>query len=171
MIKISILLLTLVLPSLAYSETHGCSDRDTEFSNISSAPEKLWFSIKETKIEEDYALGICGLNPWYLMGDFDDNGQYDFALFLRRLVGENETRLAVLWDSGKVVFLDRDEQLQYPTIEAWHIYPQYEKVLLGIEEGTPPSLEGDGIMIYKLETSSSLVYWNGTRFTYYWQGD
>ena len=105
------------------------------------------------------------------MGDFDGNGQYDFALVLRQLAGENETKLAVIWDSGKLVFLDRDKQLQYPSVEAWHIYPKYEKVLLGAEEGTPPILKGDGIMIYKLESSSSLVYWNDTRFTYYWQGD
>ena len=51
------------------------------------------------------------------------------------------------------------------------IYPKYEKVLLGAEEGTPPILKGEGIMIYKLESSSSLVYWDGTRFSYYWQGD
>ena len=165
------LLLTFLFPSLAYSETQDCSDRDTEFSNRSSAPEKLWDLIKEVGIQEDYSLGLCGLNPWYLMGDFNGNGHYDFALVLRQHSADNETRLAVLWGSGKVVFLDRDEDLQYPTIEAWHIYPKYEKVLLGIEEETPPTLEGDGIMIYKLETSSSLVYWNGTRFTYYWQGD
>jgi hypothetical protein len=171
MIKISILLLTLIFPSLVYPNEHGCSDRDKEFSNRSSAPEKLWVLIKKAGIQEDYTLGICGLNPWYLTGDFNNNGQYDFALLLRQRSKENETRLAVIWDTGKVVFLDRDKKLQYPSIEAWHIYPKCEKVLLGAEEGTPPILEGDGIMIYKLESSSSLVYWNGTRFTYYWQGD
>ena len=171
MIKIFILFLTLILPSLVYSETKDCSDRDTEFSNRSSAPEKLWELIKESGVEKNYSLSICGLNPWYLMGDFNGNGQYDFALLLHERSEENETRLAVIWDSGKVVFLDRDEKLQYPTIQAWHIYPDYEKVLLGAEEGTPPVLQGDGIMIYKLESSSSLVYWDGSRFTYYWQGD
>jgi len=165
------LLLILIFPLLANSETNDCSDRDTEFSNRSSAPEKLWVLIKESGIQEDYALGICGLNPWYLMGDFNGNGQYDFALLLRQRAGNNEQKLTVIWDSGKAVFLDRDDKLQYPSIEAWHIYPKYEKVLLGAEEGTPPILKGDGIMIYKLESSSSLVYWNGTRFTYYWQGD
>ena len=171
MIKIFCLILSFLFPSLVYSETQDCTDRDTEFSNRSSAPEKLWELIKESGIQEDYALGICGLNPWYLMGDFNGNGQYDFALLLRQRAGNNEQKLTVIWDSGKAVFLDRDDKLQYPSIEAWHIYPKYEKVLLGAEEGTPPILKGDGIMIYKLESSSSLVYWNGTRFTYYWQGD
>ena len=163
--------LCFLFPLHVYSEEQGCPDRDAEFSNRSSAPEKLWALIKEAGIQEDYYLGICGLNPWYLMGDFNDNGKYDFALLIRQRTKINETSLAVLWDTGKVVFLDRDKQLQYPSIEAWHIYPKYEKVLIGAEEGTPPILEGDGIMIYKLESSSSLVYWNGTRFTYYWQGD
>jgi len=165
------LLLSLLFPSLAYSETHGCSDRDTEFSNRSSAPEIFWELLGKSGIQEDYLLGICSLNPWYLMGDFNGNGQYDFALLLRQRAGNNEQKLTVIWDSGKAVFLDRDDKLQYPSIEVWHIYPKYEKVLLGAEEGTPPILKGDGIMICKLESSSSLVYWNGTRFTYYWQGD
>ena len=77
------LLLCLLFPPLAYSEAHDCIDRDTEFSNRSSAPEKLWDLIKEAGIQ-DYSLGICGLNPWYLMGDFNGNEQYDFALLLRQ---------------------------------------------------------------------------------------
>lgn len=165
------IILTLLLPSHVYSEKLDCPDRDTVFSNRSSAPEKLWQLIENSGIEQDFELITCGLNPWYLMGDFNGNGQYDFALLLHQRTEENETRLAVIWDSGKVVFLDRDEKLQYPTIQAWHVYPDYEKVLLGAEEGIPPVLEGDGIMIYKLGSSSSLVYWDGTRFTYYWQGD
>jgi len=165
------LVLAFLIPSLVYSDTPGCSDRDSEFSNRSSAPEKLWALIKEAGLQEDYTLGICGLNPWYLMGDFNGNGQYDFALLLRQRTKENDAKLAVIWESGKVDFLERDGKLQYPRIEAWHVYPKYEKVLLGAEEGIPPVLEGDGIMIYKLELSSSLVYWNGTHFTYYWQGD
>ena len=164
------LVLAFLIPSLVYSDTPGCSDRDSEFSNRSSAPEKLWALIKEAGLQEDYTLGICGLNPWYLMGDFNGNGQYDFALLLRQRTKENDAKLAVIWESGKVDFLERDGKLQYPRIEAWHVYPKYEKVLLGAEEGIPPVLEGDGIMIYKLELSSSLVYWNGTHFTYYWQG-
>ena len=165
------LILYFLLPLHVYSETQGCSDRDTEFSNRSSAPEKLWALIEESGIQEDYVLSICELNPWYLMGDFNGNGDYDFALLLRRRAGNNEQKLTVIWDSGKVAFLNRDKKLQYPGIEAWHIYPKNEKVQLGAEEGTPPILKGDGIMIYKLESSSSLVYWDGARFTYYWQGD
>lgn len=165
------LLLTLLAPSLVYAEICGCSDRDTEFANRSSAPEKMWQLIKTTKLQENYTLSICQFNPWYLMGDFDGNDHYDFALILHPRTGAKDPKLAVIWDTGKLALLERDEKLQFPRIEAWHLYPKNENVLLGAAEGVPPTLIGDGIMIYKLESSSSLVYWDGARFTYYWQGD
>jgi hypothetical protein len=168
---IFIFLFYVIFSSLVYSEAQNCPERDEEFVNRSSASDNFWKLLEGTTLLDNYQLDICRVNPWYLNGDFDANGYYDYSIILKPRSGKDEIKLAVIWDSGKVDILERDDKLQYPTIDAWHIFSKNETVLLGAEEGTPPILIGDGIMIYKLESSSSLVYWNGTRFTYYWQGD
>jgi hypothetical protein len=40
-----------------------------------------------------------------------------------------------------------------------------------VEEGVPPSLAGEGIVIGKDDSSSALVYWDGAAWSSWWQGD
>ncbi len=111
-------------------------------------------------------------NPYYQRGDFDGDGKTDFAVLCREKVDQQKTRLAILTGDKKVHWLDRDDLLQYPTLEAWHIVEKGETVYESpFANGDPPVLTGDALMIIKLESSSALVYWNGKRFVSYWQGD
>ena len=148
-----------------------CEGTYMEFANQSSAPRRLWDVFNQSGIRDEYEPDVCRLNPWYLMGDFNADGRYDFVVMMRSRTEPDVSRLAVLWDSGAIEWLDIDDQLKYPGPDAWSIYPSYKEVHLGAAGGEPPVLIGDGIVTHKLEASSSLVYWNGTRFVYYWQGD
>jgi hypothetical protein len=137
-----------------------------------SAPPVLWSLVMETGAAENYDVDLTHLNPYYQRGDFDGDGNSDFAVLLRDKTDPNQTRFAVLTGAKKLYWMDRDEHLQYPTMEAWFVIDKDEPIQESpFAEGEPPVLIGEALMIIKLETSSSVVYWNGKRFVSYWQGD
>ena len=41
----------------------------------------------------------------------------------------------------------------------------------GADGKAPPKLRGDALMVIKTESASALIYWNGTRYAWYQQGD
>jgi hypothetical protein len=137
----------------------------------SSAPREFWKIFHGIGLGREYEVDVDHLNPYYLSGDFDGDGRYDYAVNLRHRQ-TRQRRLAVVRGSREVAWLDRDEQLRYPTLTAWFVHPRYESLEGGVGEVTPPpTLQGDAIIIMKVEASSSLIYWNGSRFVSYWQED
>lgn len=133
--------------------------------NRASAPPALEEAIAKSGVEKESTWDVTGLNPFYLRGDFDGDGTVDYVV---RCAKENSevVRLAVLHGQGKVSWLDKDKSLDYPSVLAWYVTSKQEAKAAGVANPI-----GDGIMIVKPESSSSLVYWNGKRFVSAWQGD
>jgi hypothetical protein len=167
-----LLLFTLLLASVCQMAAQAPADTGyRRFVARSSAPPEFWKIFHGIGLGREYEVDVDHLNPYYLSGDFDGDSRYDYAVKLRhRQTGQQ--RLAVVRGSREVAWLDRDDQLRYPTLTAWYVHPRYEPVEQGVGEGTPPpALRGDAIIIMKVEASSSLIYWNASRFVSYWQGD
>ena len=53
---------------------------------------------------------------------------------------------------------------------SWRIHPSSVPVERGVEEGIPPRLLGDALLL-EWESASAIVYWSGRRFEWYQQGD
>ncbi|MBH0192450.1 MAG: hypothetical protein HP492_12045 [Nitrospira sp.] len=133
--------------------------------NRASAPPALEEAIAKSGLEKEVVWDVTSLNPFYLRGDFDGDGSVDYVVRCAKKNSE-AVRLAVLHGHGKVSWLDKDKSLDYPSVLAWYVVSKQEAKAIGVSK-----LVGDGIMIVKPESSSSLVYWNGKRFVSSWQGD
>ena len=117
-------------------------------------------------------------NPYYLRGDFDGDGRFDYAVAvkggksgkLRVLVCTATGRTTVLGQEGTgQAFSDMpDDNFFAPT---WMVYTRAEvKELTKFTSNAPPpipALRGEAIaMIW--EDGISLIYWNGATFR--WAG-
>ncbi len=162
----------LFLVSLSYSQQQKYSQEEL-FTIRASAPPKLWELFNSIGLNKDYEVYVGKLNPFYLWGDFDGDGKEDFVVQLLSKGIPSNLRIAVLLGVGKVIFIERDDSLRYPGLTAWYVVPKSETISQSPYEktNTSPNLVGDGFEIVKVESSSSLIYWNGRRFVSYWRGD
>jgi len=114
------------------------------------------------------------LNPFCQRADFDGDGKLDFAVFVReRSSGKigiafihrgNETPYIV--GAGKPGVHGDD----YTWIDAWIVFDK-GVVQQGAEASPPPKLIGDGLLIFKTESASAILWWNGREYRWYQQGD
>ena len=108
------------------------------------------------------------VNPFYQRGDFDGDKKADFAIAMKAKSDGNQHVVVVRGKKGAPVWLD---DVEFPALDGWYVHDRKVKVEVGITGDKPPKLKGDALMIFKAESSSALVYWNGKKFTSYWQGD
>ena len=108
-------------------------------------------------------------------GDFNGDGRWDTAVLIKeRSSGKNgiaiyhgrSNRLIIVgagqdWGNGSDDF---------PGLDAWHVFHR-GPVGKGADRKAPPKLRGDALMVIKTESASTLIYWNGTRYAWYQQGD
>ena len=143
------------------------------FVRRSSVPRLVWQRIRDAGLHPAYDVNVLHTNPFYLRGDFDGDNKSDYVVVLTHRQVEAPDRLAVLMGSGEVAWLDRDELLRYPTLDAWEVRPVEDGPLhqSPYDERPPPQLLGDVIAISKVEASTSYLLWNGSRFVSYWVGD
>ncbi|HEY6931441.1 MAG TPA: energy transducer TonB [Thermoanaerobaculia bacterium] len=123
-----------------------------------------------TALGSEYRIATR-LNPFYLHGDFDGDGRTDYAVLVAR--GEENGILICRAGGAKPIVLGAGRPLndvRNLNFDAWMIYPR-APVQRGVGEGSPPTLRGDAIEVVWSETASALLYWNGSRFQWYQQGD
>lgn len=165
------IVIIIIFPFFILSQTKSRNDDYDLWVISESAPHQMWTIINNSHIEKDYDVNLTRLNPFYYYGDFDGDGKTDYAVFLTSKQDKRD-RLAIFAGDGKVHWLDKDDELRYPTITAWYVHQKNWKVENSpFEDTTAPKLIGDALMILKVEASSALIYWNGERFVSYWQGD
>lgn len=130
-------------------------------------------------------LGACGLpsafqpvgalEPSSIGGDFDGDGAHDIAALVRRST-DGKQALAICRAGTWLNLIGLEGDLGHLTpayfdrMDWWSLYP-IGPVSQGVEEGDPPTLKGDAILLGMEEKSSVLLYWTGQAFHAYWQGD
>lgn len=114
------------------------------------------------------------LQPPTLDGDFDGDGALDFATPIAR-ASDGKRGLAICRAGTwlDVIGLEGDlGQLQPPYFDRmdwWAV--ETGPIQQGVSEGPPPPALGDTLTIGINDSSSVKLYWDGTRFQAYWQGD
>ncbi len=118
------------------------------------------------------SLTVTGkLNPFYLRGDFDGDGQVDHAIAVS---AHKAAGVLVCSSRGRRFLLGAGSSFNDMTdlnFDGWTVHPRATPVERGVGESTIPRLKGDAMLLVWTETASGLVLWDGTRFVWYQQGD
>lgn len=113
-------------------------------------------------------------DPETLGGDIDGDGSLDVvAQIRRRSDGKNGIAVcrAGTWIHS-IGISDPLGELDPAYLESMTYWGLHEgPISQGVTDAAPPVPKGDSILLGKEGASSVLVYWNGTGFASYWQGD
>jgi hypothetical protein len=146
---------------------------DLPFTTTSSLPPVVTQRLDHT-ILADYKLS-AHLNPYYLQADLDGDGQRDAAVLIKHkgsgkvgiAVFHAGQRAPIVLGAGEVAGNGGDD---FSWMDAWQIQDR-GPVGRGAGEGSPPVLKGDAILVIKKESASGLLYWTGSKYAWYQQGD
>jgi len=147
---------------------------EIDLVTLSSLPPALRESFEKNPQAKRYTLSAY-INPFYLHGDFDGDGQQDTAVLIKeQATGKNgiaifhgKANRLVLIGAGRDWGNGSDD---FPGLDAWYVFRR-GLVGQGADGKKPPKLRGDAIMVVKTESASALIYWDGKRYGWYQQGD
>jgi len=135
-----------------------------------------WLRASGLLIDHDLDDSI---NPFYLRGDFNGDGRADYVVSLRERAPKGSSAaggtkeyalLAPRSKKGKAAIAPFPHP-DTPARDGWYVHDRSAKVEVGVTGGKPPRLQGDAVMMWKAESSSALIYWNGKKLVTYWQSD
>lgn len=159
---------------LTSSAVFAADEEDIDFVAASSIPPHVMAAFAKFPSSGEYAFSTH-INPFYVQGDFNGDGILDTAVSIKHkatrkvgfaIVHGGTTTVRVL-GAGRNFGNGGDD---FSWLDAWYTYTK-GKVGQGAEEGKPPRLIGDAIMVIKTESASALVYWAGNQYRWYQQGD
>jgi hypothetical protein len=155
---------------------HHAAAQELSWEEMQNIP--IWAKpvLTGPEFTKDYFLSTR-LNPFQLQGDFNGDGVIDIAvLTTRRSTGAQGIAVlhagasqATIIGAGHAVGNGGDD---FSWMGAWSVYtkgPVHQSVYEG--QGPPPQLRGDAFLVEKLESASGIVYWDGTAYRWYQQGD
>ncbi len=140
----------------------------------SSLPPKIKKALERNPGLKNYPPS-ADINPFYLHGDFNGDGQLDIALLVRQR-SSGKRGVAILHGKTNQTYVlgaGRDFGKggnDFRWMDAWYVYGR-GTVKPGADSKPPPKLKGDALMLLKTESASALIYWNGKGYAWYQQGD
>lgn len=152
----------------------GASESGLGFAAESSIPPHVIEAFRKSGLTEKYVFSTR-VNPFYIQGDFNGDGKLDCAILVKQK-SSGKLGIAIVHagtNNIKVLGAGRDFGNggdDFSWMDAWYAYSK-GAVSLGVGEGPAPKLKGDALMLIKTESASSLVYWVGTQYRWYQQGD
>jgi hypothetical protein len=111
------------------------------------------------------------VSPRSLTGDFDGDGKTDEAIVVKR--GREQGILICRSGAGSSIILGAGiafNDMRNLDFRSWRLHKRNTRVARGAGQGRPPVLRGDALVL-EWESASAVVYWNGTKFIWYQQGD
>lgn len=157
---------------LLTSVSFAAGSADLDYVTGASLPPQIAEALGKYPQSASYTL-TARLNPYYVQGDFDGDGKTDTAiLVVQKASGKHG--IAFILDRGvRVVGAGKSignggDDLSW--MDAWYVFAK-DKVEQGAFDEAPPRLKGDALMAIKTESASGLIYWNGSGFAWYQQGD
>jgi hypothetical protein len=156
------------------SSVFGAGEEDIGFATASSIPPHVMTAFAKFPSSDKYAFS-AHINPFYLQGDFNGDGKLDTAILIKHKASGKAGFAIVHGGSTTVRVFGAGRSFgnggdNFSWQDAWYTYAE-GKVGQGAEEGAPPQLTGDAIMVIKTESASALVYWAGNQYRWYQQGD
>jgi hypothetical protein len=146
------------------------------FAQSDSLPPEVHHLFSSTGLGKKYVLS-SRLNPFYVQGDFNGDSRLDTAVLIQSRVS-NMSGIAIFHAGGNEVFIlgagtriaGAGENETFDWMDAWYTYRKQE-VKRGADENKPPVLRGDALYVEKTESASAIIYWDGSMYRWYQQGD
>lgn len=115
------------------------------------------------------------LNPYCHRGDFDGDGRRDFVVLISERASGKKGIAFVHRATGRVTVLGAGRDApnvgdDFSWMDAWTLFDK-GKVPRGATEEPPPTLIGDALLVFKTEAASGILWWDGSRYRWYQQGD
>ena len=131
-------------------------------------PEWVCEIASTRRLADSYSL-MTEVNPFFLMGDFDGDGHTDIALRIRNRQSGSFGLAIIHYDDRKPFVIGAgkgtDNKVRdFPQADAWTVLPKGK--LKSPFEPNPVSLAGDAILISRWASSSSALYWNGSKYEF-----
>ena len=149
-----------------------------DYYNVPAEVQK-YVDMDHLTITDKYTLS-GDLNPFYLRGDFDGDGHMDYALLITTT--DTRKRGIAIWMSSRPKarwqILGAGHLFQYGAgksdnldFDAWHVYGKQPVMQGSGEIAPPPRLRAEAILVEIKDSASGLIYWTGSSFAWYQQGD
>jgi hypothetical protein len=116
----------------------------------------------------------CYAEPCFISGDFDGDNKLDTAVLVN--VTSNKKRgIAFLHADGKSIIVGPGNPIgngkdDYSWMDFWSLYKRKEAPQ-GASDIPPPKLRGDALSVVKKQSASAIIYWDGSSYQWYQQGD
>jgi hypothetical protein len=139
-----------------------------------SVPDWARIIIADPDVAKRFVLD-SRLNPFCLRGDFDGDGKADFAVLVKERSSGKAGVAVIHRATGRVFIMGAGTEFgnggdNYSWMDAWIVFDK-GRVPQGATREPPPILRGDALLIFKTEAASAILWWNGTRYRWYQQGD
>lgn len=141
-----------------------------------SLPPDVLRAFAKQGLDKTYAFS-SQLNPFYIQGDFNGDGHLDTAVLVKAATSSKTGIAVVPAGAGHVVVLGCGTPIpgaqgadNVDWMDAWYAYPK-GPVKPGVTKAKPPVLRGDALHVEKTEAASAIIYWDGSKYQWYQQGD
>ena len=146
------------------------------FPQEESLPPEVRQVFSRNHLDQAYSFS-SHLNPFYIQGDFNGDGRLDTAVLVQSR-SSNKIGIAVFHAGGNQVFIlgagnripGAGKNDTFDWMDAWYTYRR-GRVRRGADETKPPVLRGDALHVEKTESASAIIYWDGSTYRWYQQGD
>ena len=147
---------------------------EIDFETLSSLPPEMRIAFAKSPLAKRYQLS-AQINPFYLHGDFDGDGQQDTAILIKERSTEKNGIAIYHGKANRLVIVGAGRDWgngsdDFPGLNAWYVFRR-GPVGQGADGKKPPKLRGDALIVIKTESASALIYWDGKRYAWYQQGD
>jgi hypothetical protein len=141
---------------------------------VHEIPEPAQRAITNGPLAKKYEVAFR-LNPFYLRGDFNGDGEIDVAVLVKQRSTGKVGIVIVYGGTNKVTILGAGTAIgnggdDFEWMDTWQIYSKTRVASRG-DVTNVPHLRGDALLVGKSEAASALIYWNGKRYVWFQQGD
>jgi len=141
---------------------------------VHEIPEPVQRAITNGSLAKKYEVAFR-LNPFYLRGDFNGDGEIDVAVLVKQR-STGKVGIAIVYGgTNKVTILGAGTAIgnggdDFEWMDTWQIYSK-TRVAPGGDVTNVPHFRGDALVVGKSEAASALIYWNGERYVWLQEGD